>query len=498
MSNDAIVETRYGKVRGTNSGSVSCWKGIPYAQAPIGKLRFHPPQLPQPWSGTRDATVFGSIAPQNVVALSNLARTLDMGTGGTQEPISEDCLYLNIWSPQADDQKRPVMVWIHGGAFTLGSGSQPDYNGAHFAQEGDLVVVTLNYRLGVLGFLHLAELGNEEYSSSGNAGLLDQIAALQWVRENIEAFGGDPDNITVFGESAGAMSVGSLLVMPAARGLFQRAILQSGAAHSIQNKEAASKLAREFLEILDLRTDNLTALTAIPLETLLDAQATLLLKNPLGGIRPVVDGKDIPELPIQALTQGGAKEVAILIGTNRDEIKLFTAGTSESSLDANVAQQMLGDKAIEIFTTYAANRPGADMRAIGLDISTDYTFRIPAIRLAESQAQQGVNVWMYRFDWPSPNAIFGACHALELPFVWNNLETTVFRGLTGANPPLELARRMHGSWIAFARTGNPNISDLPPWPTYDTDKRTTMLFNEECSVFDDPQGAERAAWEGLL
>ena len=497
MSSDAIVETRYGTVRGSHSGPVSVWKGIPYAQPPVGKLRFRPPQPPASWPGTREATAFGPIAPQDLTHLTSLMSTLG-GEAAEQEISSEDCLYLNIWSPGADTKKRPVLVWIHGGGFIVGSGSQPDYDGTGFAQQGDLVIVTLNYRLGMLGFLHLDELAGDAYTSSGNCALLDQVAALQWVHENIAAFGGDPGNVTIFGESAGAWSVGSLLAMPAARGLFQRAILQSGAAHAIQDSAAATKTARAYLDLLGVGIDELAGLADLPLEALLAAQTSLLAGNPLAGIRPVVDGKDIPESPVQAIARGAAKDVAVLIGTNRHEMKLFVSDSSESTLDPGIAQRILGERTVEVFTTYAAAQPGVDMREIGLDMFTDYTFRIPAIRLAEAQAGQSAPVWMYRFDWPSPNARFGACHALELPFVWNNLATSIFRVLTGNNPPQELANSMHAAWIAFAHTGNPNTSGLPHWPAYDIDRRATMLFAEQCNVEDDPQGAERAIWESLL
>lgn len=499
MSHDALAQTAYGAIRGTQLGSVSVWKGIPYAQPPVGKLRFQPPQPPTSWSGVRAATSFSPIAPQDMAHLSSLAQTF-ADEASRQPPMSEtseDCLYLNIWSPQADNAKRPVMVWIHGGAFVVGSGSQPDYDGTSFAKQGNVVVVTLNYRLGVLGFLQLEEFAGAQYASSGNLGLLDQIAALKWVRENIAAFGGDPNNVTIFGESAGAMSIGVLLAMPASKGLFQRAILQSGAAHNVQDKAAATQSAREFLDLLQLNPNNAASLAEVPLQSLLAAQTALLAKNPLGGIRPIVDGKDLPEHPVQAIANGAAKDVAVLIGTNRDEMKLFMSEPSASSSDASMAQRLLGDRTVEVFSTYAAAHPGADMREIGLDMFTDYTFRLPAIRLAESQAQHGAPVWMYRFDWPSPNPKFGACHALELPFVWNTLETSLFRALTGNDAPQTLANHMHAAWIAFAHTGNPNTPKLPHWPTYDLNQRPTLLFNEPCSLGYDPQGAERAIWGSL-
>ena len=496
MSDNSIVETRYGKVRGTDLNSVFVWKGIPYAQPPIDNLRFHPPQQPEAWTDIRDATAFGPTAPQQLMQMNvNLFVTEE---AGTPEPTSEDCLYLNIWSPQADDRKRPVMVWIHGGAFVVGSGSQPDYDGATFAEQGDLVVVTLNYRLGVLGFLYLEELAGEEYATSGNNGLLDQIAALQWVRENIAAFGGDPDNVTIFGESAGAMSIGTLLAMPASQGLFGRAILESGAGHSIQSKKAATKNASEFLRILKLEIGTIASLAHVPVEDLLAAQNILLSKDALSAIRPVIDGTNLPLTPIEALAQGAARDVTILIGTNHDEIRLFVGDTPGNDTDIGQVQQLLGDKTVEIFTTYATAQPGVEMGDIGLAMFTDYTFRLPAIRLAEKQVQQGASVWVYRFDWAPPGSKLRACHAIEMPFVWNTFKTPFFRALTGSNPPSTLAQQMHASWIAFARTGNPTIPELPAWPAYDINRRSTMLFDEQCSVVDDPQGAERAVWEGLL
>jgi len=494
---DTVVETMYGKVRGTHSGPAFVWKGIPYATPPLGKLRFHPPQPPAPWQGIRDATTFGAIAPQDIAHVRGLYHSLGADTE-TPDPGKEDCLYLNVWSPQADTKKRPVMVWLHGGAFLVGSGSQPEYDGTGFATTGDLVVVTLNYRLGFLGFLHLRELAGAEYATSGNCALLDQLAALQWVHENIAAFGGDPENVTVFGESAGAMSIGALLTMPATQGLFQRAILQSGAAHTVQTEEQATATASTFLELLGIKTGEIDLLAELPLERLLDAQDRLSKQKPLGLIQPVIDGITIPEHPETALAAGKAKNIAVLVGTNQDEIKLFVSGGSETALDPGMAQRVLGDRAIEVFTTYAAARPDMGMLEIGLDMFTDYTFRIPAIRLAEYQIQQGAPVWFYRFDWPSPDTRRGACHALELPFVWNTLGRSVFNALLGANPPHALASRMQAAWIAFARTGNPNIPDLPSWPSYDTNRRATMLFNEQCEIINDPQGSERAVWKGLL
>lgn len=496
---DALVETRYGQVRGTNRGAVSVWKGIPFARPPVGELRFRAPQPPAAWSHVHDATAFGTIAPQATLQGNGFlgARRL------TQEPASEDCLYLNIWSPvpQGDGKKRPVLVWMHGGAFTMGSGSTASYDGANFAMHGDVVVVTLNYRLGALGFLYLGELAGERYVTSGNNGLLDQIAALQWVRDNIEAFGGDPDAVTVFGESAGAMSIGALLAMPASKGLFVRAILQSGAAHSVRSKETASVITREFLQALNLSENEMASLLQTPVDDLLAAQAAVVSKHNTLAFAPVVDGVSLPLAPNAAIASGVAKDVAVLIGTNRDEMKLFRAGVSATVPDESVLKRTFGVAADKAIATYTSARPGLPLSDVWTGVLTDQVFRIPAIRLAEKQAQQGAPVWMYRFDWATPafGGLFGGCHALEIPFVWDNLETAglamLIQDFAGRQ---QLANRMHFAWIAFARTGNPNTPELPNWPTYSTDHRATMLFDEECRMVDDPQSEERRLWKGLL
>src|SRR5690348_771900 len=268
MSN-LIVETRYGKVQGYEQGSISVWKGIPFAQPPTGQRRFRAPQPPEAWIGVREATAFSPMAPQAPQMGASMVGAMGADRVVDRRPMSEDCLYLNIWSPGADQQKRPVMVYIHGGAFTLGSASEPWYDGTSFAARHNIVVVTLNYRLGILGFVSLNDLAGAEAGYTANCGLLDQIAALQWVRDNIEVFGGDPDQVTVMGESAGAMSIGALLGMPAAHGLFQRAILQSGAAGDLVTRPQATRVAEVLLTKLGLEASQLSALAEVPLETLL-------------------------------------------------------------------------------------------------------------------------------------------------------------------------------------------------------------------------------------
>jgi para-nitrobenzyl esterase len=418
----------------------------------------------------------------------------------TPEPTGEDCLFLNIWSPGADDKRRPVLFWIHGGAFTMGSGSTPWYDGTSFATNGDVVVVTINYRLGALGFLHLADLEGMDQDLSSNCGLLDQVAALEWVRDNIAAFGGDPGNITVFGESAGAMSIGTLLAMPAAKGLFQKAILQSGASHTVLDSVHATRFSQKLMDILGIH--KAAELVHVSQEQLLAAQNQITGSSGRLAFQPVVDGITLPRQPIQAIANGSANGVSLLVGTNRDEMRLFTMmDPTPATPDMAILDRLFGTKAKEVAATYEAVQPEQSASDAWIDFLTDRTFRIPAIRLAERHSAFGTNVWMYRFDWPSPvnSGRLKACHGLEIPFVWNNLDKRGVNLLTGDSPTRQrVADAIQPAWIAFARSGNPNTSGLPHWPAYDSMQRATMLFNEACQVLNDPQAAERQVWEGVL
>src|SRR5260370_10761158 len=450
-----VVETQYGKVQGAVNGPVFVWKGIPFAWPPLGDLRFYARHNPDSWTGVRDATAFGLTAPQ-----SNLGRGF---FSATPEQSGEDCLFLNIWTPGADDKRRPVLFWIHGGAFTIGSGSISWYDGTSFAVNGDVVVVTINYRLGALGFLHVAGIGGENRGFTSNCGLLDQVAALQWVRDNIAAFGGDPGNITVFGESAGAMSIGTLLAMPAAKGLFQRAILQSGASHTVQHRESATQVAHTLLAHLGV--DQITALVDVPDEKLLDGQIKTSACSRGLAFQPVIDGVTLPRQPIEAIVDGSAQGVSLLVGTNLDEMRLFTMlDPTQASYDMVTLERLFGAKAAQVASIYDADRPEKSSSDAWIDFLTDRTFRIPAIRLAERQSAQGTPVWTYRFDWPTPafGGILKACHGLEISFVWNNLDKFGVSMLTGDSPARQkVADAMHKAWIAFARGGNPNPPGLP-------------------------------------
>lgn len=491
---DAVVVTRYGNVQGKREGAVYSWKGIPYAKPPVGSLRFRAPQPPESWNGIRDAGQFARKAPQIPSELMVL-----LGED-PNSPYSEDCLYLNIWSPAADDKRRPVMVWIHGGSFLYGSGSADWYDGAAFAEHGDIVLVTINYRLGAFGFLHLGDIGGEEYAASGNCGLLDQVAALQWVKDNIEFFGGDPERVTIFGESAGAMSVGTLLAMPAAQGLFQQAILQSGACSFVKQAQHATWAANKILNVLGVSPDTLSSLEQIPVEQILDAANTVLPMT----LTPVVDGRYLPQHPLQALQSGMAKDVSVLIGTNRDEYRLFTY------FDPNWKQ--MGDESMiaaceqivreewPAVSAYYVNQQSPDRSLYErlMDALSFKIFGLPALQLAERQVKQGGAVWMYRFDWQSPGygGGLGAFHALEIPFVFNNLDSPSAAAFIGTSPETTtIADQVHRRWIAFARNGDPNIPDEPHWPPYNLTERAALVFNNESRVEHDPRTEERLVWE---
>lgn len=485
-----IVETAYGQIKGVQTGNVLVWKGIPYAKPPIGDLRFRAPEPPEPWAGIRDATQFGAAAPQPISEIM-------VFLGGELETTSEDCLFLNIWSPGADDKRRPVMVWIHGGAFISGSGSSASYDGASFAEQGDVVVVTINYRLGIMGFLHLGEIGGKEYEASGNCGILDQVAALKWVQENIAAFGGDPYRVTIFGESAGAMSVGILLGLPAAQGLFHQAILQSGAASNVLSSEKATQVAQRLLASMNVRPGELSKLAEMPIEQFIRT-SSLVPPMTLG---PVLDGVILPQHPEAALASGSAKDIPILMGTNKDEYRLFTFfdpvwKKQDSRMIAAVFEQTFGPLWPEISRHFIEN--GELSQELYDQLMNIHVFTFPALKLAECQVKQGASVWKYRFDWESPIFAGGlkACHALEIQFVWNTLEQAKAVSLTGDTPDRELvAAQMHQAWIAFARAGNPNTAQIPYWPEYDLDKRPVMLFNTESKIAFDPNREERLSWE---
>ncbi|MBW2314490.1 MAG: carboxylesterase/lipase family protein [Deltaproteobacteria bacterium] len=505
---ELVIETSAGRVRGRVVDGVRSFRGIPYAAPPVGARRFRPPQPVEPWAGVRDAGESAPAAPQNG---GPVARMLGMASGET----SEDCLTLDVWAPAESGEGRPVMVWIHGGSFTFGAGSQPVYDAVGLVQRGDVVVVNLHYRLGALGWLALPALEREEGGSLGNAGLLDQIEALRFVRENARAFGGDPERVTLFGESAGAMSIGALLAAPAAAGLFQRAILQSGAAHHASPADRAVEMSERWVRELGLDAGDVGAFRELPVERVLEAQAAV---QAVGGFahrglpyQPTVDGRILPRAPHEALGDGSGAAVPLLVGTNLDEWKLFGLGDpkarelDDAALLRRCGRNLPEGHAGRLVAGYRAAREQRSASTapheLWFAIESDRNFRLPAIRLAESQHRRGLPCWMYLFTWASPalDGAVGSCHALEIPFVFGLSGDASVSALVGdGDAARELSRHMQDAWLAFAQEGTPAAAGLPEWAPYDEARRTTLILGAECRREDDPLGDERALWAELV
>jgi para-nitrobenzyl esterase len=493
---DTIARTQQGLVRGSEAEGIAIFKGIPYAAPPFGPNRFQPPQPAEAWDGVRDAYAYGPTVPKPPYFPPFDSILPEPAIPG------EDCLNLNIWTPDLGQARLPVMVWIHGGAFTNGSGAILTYDGTRFARDG-VVCVTINYRLGADGFFYLSD-------KNVNRGLLDQVAALEWVQENIAAFGGDPTNVTIFGESAGGMSTATLMSMPRARGLFRRAIAQSGAGHHVISTKTAQQMSEYLAKKLGVEPTQ-EGITSVPYPQLLQAQIELsgdVFNNPnpalwgevagnLMPFEPVIDGDIIPTRPIDRIVAGAGAEVDLMVGTNLEEQRLMMVpnGAIDHITDQVLAMTVIayGLPPEETLATYRETRPDATAGDLLAAIITDWFYRIPALRLAEAHTASISATYMYEFAWRSPqfDARLGACHALEVAFVFDNLDQPEIEPLTGSVPPQQLANRMHAAWIAFAASGDPG------WPKFDLNRRTTMHFDTKSQIVNDPRSAERILWQGL-
>jgi para-nitrobenzyl esterase len=501
MPRHAVARITAGEVGGRARGGALLFAGIPYAEPPLAGRRFLPPTPHAGWSGVRDATRFGPAAPQRP------------GTGLTAAPLAwdEDCLTLNVCTPAVDDEARPVLVWIHGGGFRTGKGGIPWYDGTSFALRGDIVTVTINYRLGALGFANLRDVAGDDFAGSGAAGLLDQIAALAWVRDNVAAFGGDPGRVTIAGESAGAMSVGALLGSPAAAGLFHRAIAQSGAAHHTLSDAASREVGRDLAAVLG--ADSAAPLRTADVEAILDAQAQAEARfaaRQRGGngaladmaFQPALGTPALPEPPLDAIRRGMSAGVPLLCGSNAHETTLFGYGSQDEERLRRITARIFGAAADAAIATYRARRPGAAPGELVVAITSDQIFRIPAIRLCEAHAAAGGTSFAYLFTWASRafEGRLGATHALEIPFAFNNLGqpgVDVFLG--PGERPQALADAMHAAWIAFIRTGDPGCEALAqPWHGYDAARRFTLELGDAVRPLEDPWGAERALWQDVV
>ncbi len=508
----AIASTRQGKLEGEEQRGVLAFRGIPYAAPPVGKLRFRAPQPPGSWQGTRSAERFRASAPQSSPVLPVLGRLI--GGGGAGQ--SEDCLYLNVWTPAADARRRPVMVWIHGGAFVMGSGSTPLYSGRRLARRGDVVVVTINYRLGALGALNLAALRGGDPAAGSNQGLRDQIAALEWVRDNIEAFGGDPGNVTIFGESAGGMSVGTLLGTPRARGLFQRAIAQSGAAHNVSTRAQGAQIAELFLGELGIRADDEQALASASISAILRAQSSVAvlraMRQGLLAWQPSEDGELLPRTALETIAEGEGSAVPLLVGTNLEEWNLFMLGDAAGRrLDLDGLRKRLGralpgadasgrphgERALEAYRAARSGRGRGSARRLWSAFQSDRIFHYPASRLAELQRARTPRVHAYLFAWGAP--FLGAAHGVEVPFVFGTLRDPLLRTAFAFAPAAQrVSNAMQQAWIAMARSGSPETEELPRWPAYDAERRPAMVFERRCAVEEAPFEDERRFWSPYL
>ncbi len=500
QSRSPFVETASGRVSGVTVGDVHVFKGIPYGAPTTGANRFMPPRPPQPWSGVREARAYAGRSPQAPAAAQRPELATVWGPVDTL-PVGEDCLTLHVWTPGLDGAKRPVMVWLHGGAFSYGSANSPRYDSTRLAGRNDVVVVAVNHRLNIFGHLDLSAVGGERFAPSGNAGVLDLVQALEWVRDHAERFGGDPANVTIFGQSGGGGKVCALLAMPRAKGLFHKAIVQSGASVRFAERERTTRLAEAVLKDFDLGRGDLDKLQALPLDKLLSAvapaQATLprprlpLLDRYNFG--PVIDGSLLPAQPFDPAAPAVSDHVPVMVGDTRDESAIFLAPDdavwkdtlSEDDLAKRV-RAIAGDRTDRLLAYYREGSP-ADRLVTALTASN---FGVRSILLAERKAVRGkAPVWSYDFDWATP--AFGgrlkACHSVEVPFVFDTLQVI---GEAHRKPGAQaLADRVSRTWAAFARTGKMD------WSPYTAARRTTMVFDDQCGTVDDPDGEVRPIWQ---
>jgi para-nitrobenzyl esterase len=511
-----VVETTAGRIRGTTNKGISIFKGVPYGASTAGKNRFMPPVKPDPWAGMRDALEYGHSAPQTSPGAPGILAGADF-MASTSNPAgigeSEDCLVLNVWTPSVKDhRKRPVMVWCHGGAFTSGSGSAPLYDGANLARRGDVVVVTINHRLGLLGYTYLSH-ASDLFKASSNVGMLDIVAALAWVRDNIANFGGDPGRVLIFGESGGGQKVSTLLAMPPAKGFFNRAVIESGPGVKMNSLDYATKVGDMVVAELGIKPDSIMDMQSLPLERIMAAQGAVnrklggFIPGMIAGFSPVVDGVSLPQNPFDPVAPEVSADVPVLIGFNRTELTLFAAGDpavftlDEAGLHQRV-KSLLSDHTEAAIQAFRSDYPNENSTGLYFLIASAYPTVAFTAKIAERRAALGkAPTFVYEFTWETPilKGKLRSPHTIEMPFVFDNVSDPLVQKLTGSAPDIfPLAERVSGAWAAFAATGSPNSNGFPRWPAYSAADRNVMMINATSEVVKDPARQAREVIENIL
>jgi para-nitrobenzyl esterase len=494
---DVVVETTTGKVRGRRAAEGSSFLGIPYGEA----QRFMPPKPAMPWTEVRDALAFGPRAPQPTTNPDMMPPAMKGWARFATEPVSESCLVLNVWTPAADAGKRPVMVYFHGGGWVVGSGQEPDYLGANLARKSDVVVVTVNHRLNSFGYCYLGHL-DAKYAQSGNAGMLDLVQSLKWVKDNIARFGGDPASVTIFGQSGGGSKVSVMLAMPAARGLFHKAIIMSGPGVKMLERAQAEANANQLLTKLGLGGNDVDKLVAASMQDVIKATGQPLAGPAMGiNFQPVVDGLALPSHPFDPVAPQVSATVPLMIGHTRDELAalMLPEIAANTLTEAELAQRVEGvakGRSAEVIAAYKQLRPGRTPIQLWADIQTDRTMGAGSVTIASRKVKQGAApVYMYLVTWETPflNGAVHAGHGEDVPLVFQNVEEA--RSMVGAGPrPQQIADEMSSAFVAFARHGNPDQRHIPHWARYTLERRETMIFDVPPYLANDPQAKERELW----
>ena len=487
----AMAETSFGKIRGAEVAGIRIFKGIPYGASTAGGNRFMPPVNPMKWAGVRDSLAFGQTAPQREPGVAALPEE------------GEDCLMLNVWTPATgnDGRKRPVMFWCHGGGFANGSGSSPVTDGANLARRGDVVVVSINHRLNVLGFSYLQEFGGADFAASGDAGMLDIVHALKWVRQNIAQFGGDPNTVMIFGQSGGGRKVATLLAMPSAKGLFHRACIESGATIKLVERDQGTRVAERLLAKLGVAKTQVRDLQKLPVDKIMSAYFAVVRDmagtDPMTeGFSPAVDGKAVPQHPFHPMASAESANVPLLIGSTRTELTSSSDAAAfslnEDGLRTRIAK-LLGPVTDEAIELYRQANPGATPSDLYFLIASDHRYSGPVMKIAERRAALGkAPVYLYYFRWETPvqGGKLKSPHTIEIPFAFDNVK--IAANLTGGGAEaMALADKVSDAWIAFARTGNPNTPKLTRWPAFNAQDRPTMVIDNQSRVENDPLHRQR-------